>query len=134
NSCTMKGVLRISSTYALAAPFSHIGPCRRAQAQAMPRPTPSVAATTVSAIVTPTPRASSGHSASTAEKSRLTMTGRCGVRRLLRQVAGRAAQPFHRHLVEVAGRFGGGDDLVDLQAQLVFALGHTDEVGRVLQQ
>jgi len=69
NSCTMNGVLRISSTYAPAIARTAAGPCVRARAQAMPSATPSTVATAVSASVTAAPRSSSGQSTRTAAKS-----------------------------------------------------------------
>ena len=51
----------------------------------------------------------------------------------VRQIAGRAAQPLGGHLVQIARGLGLGNDFIDLQAQLVLALGDADEVGRILQ-
>ncbi len=69
NSCTMNGVLRISSTYAAATARSHAGPCVRARAQATPSATPSSVETAVSPSVNAAPRSSSGQSTRTAAKS-----------------------------------------------------------------
>ena len=52
----------------------------------------------------------------------------------VRQIARRAPQPLHRHLVQVTGYLGCVDDFIDLQAQLIFALGYANKVWRILQQ
>src|SRR5204862_3466713 len=98
------------------------GPAWRAHAQATPRPTPSSVDTAVKASVSAAPRSSSGHCWRTAVKSSAT-TSACSVG----QLPGRPAKPLERQLVEVARGLGGGNDLVDLRAQLVLALGHADE-------
>ena len=50
-SCTMKGVLRISSTYTATTAASHRGPYTRAQPPSTPTPTPSTADTALNPSV-----------------------------------------------------------------------------------
>src|SRR4051812_40235371 len=113
-------------------------PCERTHANTMPTTTPIKAEMAVRPMVQTTPVARIGHCASTAPKSSSTRMvcarGQVWVRCLLGQVASRAAQPLDGHLVQVTRLLAVGKDLVDLQAQLVFALAHADEVGRVFQQ
>ena len=68
-SWTMKGVLRINSTYAPTTQRSGAEPAVRPQAQAMPSSRPTTADTAVSPSVQAAPLSSMGHSISTAEKS-----------------------------------------------------------------
>ena len=68
-SCTMKGVLRISSTYVPTTQRSHVGPLARAQAKAMPMNMPNTDEIAVRPSVQTTPVASNGHCESTAMKS-----------------------------------------------------------------
>src|SRR5690349_18475921 len=93
----------------------------------MPRATPSTAAIAVRPSVKPAPRSSSGHCERTAAKSN------GGIATSVRQVARGSAQPALGHRVEFARGLGRGDDLVDLQAQLVLALADADEIRRILE-
>src|ERR1700743_3090712 len=98
----------------------------------MPSATPSTVATAVRPSENTAPRSSSGQSARTAAKSSWIIA--CRLRPSVGQVAGRTAQPLRAEPVDLAAGLGRRDDLVDLLAQLVVALGHADEVGRVLEQ
>ena len=58
NSCTINGVLRISSTYVASSARAQRGPATLMLAPAIPTSPPSTVDTAVSPRVTPTPRAS----------------------------------------------------------------------------
>ena len=69
NSCTMNGVLRMSSTYVPTTHFAQAGPCERVHANTTPSATPMRLAITVSPTVHATPLSSNGHCDSTDRKS-----------------------------------------------------------------
>ena len=150
NSDTMKGVLHTRAAHTLTTAASGLGPQARAQPQPTPTPTPGTArhgpaATALKASVEPAPRSSTGHCDRTAMKWRwiigLGLGQASGARPAAPDVrrdgdrvhSGKEPAGLPRsflcHLVQFMRGLGGGDDLVDLEAQLVLALANAGEVG-----